>query len=476
MPLHEALLHTECPICLQPLDCRLRPPRSHPASPLSPATAGSAVTSASNLYSSETTSPLQLTGPGNSTGGGGEFRVTFAPGVYVSDAADPWDPRLAVSAPGSPRDGSPLRHGDSGGDYRALPPPFGTEEAAAGVVVLPCGHLLHYLCAMQLCEYAAHLSCPVCRLKLASGADMILFRPRLRVPSAAASVPEALPLSPSQQGGGRVGDSTSRKRARAGASGVLDRVAVPVPDGLDEDSNSVQLVASSAASVLEGGDGSDVDVVRVATAGAGGGSSPGVPPPRHDANGDPSAAAAGTRISFIAVADAEDTEADITIVGARQLPPSQAYAEMLLRATTTWAARTDTLRARVEHLEKSQQQLQSDCGELERTLAVARRRREMLLNVPSSKDSQDALQSMQRLRELRHLCLETRTSMTTTTAQLADAVRDHAELRRQTDKYTRKLARLECGKSEDGADEVDALAVVAAHHLRRRHAAADPPQ
>ncbi|KEG11079.1 hypothetical protein DQ04_03001040 [Trypanosoma grayi] len=47
-----------------------------------------------------------------------------------------------------------------------------------GIVVLPCGHLLHFLCAVQLYEYKEGATCPICRQPLKSTADFVLFSPR----------------------------------------------------------------------------------------------------------------------------------------------------------------------------------------------------------------------------------------------------------------------------------------------------------
>ncbi|KAG5499561.1 hypothetical protein JIQ42_05034 [Leishmania sp. Namibia] len=485
MLLHEALVHTECPICLQPLDCRLRPPPSRPACTPSrgtsaTATTGIGSTSSSGAPGGSPHSPLQPSRP-NATGGAGEFRITFGPGVYGSDAADPWHPSLTVPTPAPPHE-APDSSVQNRSAYNESRLPFSgdgsdlpghghsacsssgssSEEGAAGVVVLPCGHLLHHLCVMQLCEYATHLSCPVCRLKLASDADVILFRPQLRVSSiAAAQALVSVPSSCYEAEGKCMTATATRKRSRAEEAGREEGEA-PYAGSLRADGDatgSLQSASCESASQRVG-----VPYRAVAC-------TPTVQPSRerrtatpifgHDVGPTDTGAAPETpalpgvwRQNSSADASTSQGEDDITIVGARQLPPSQAYAELLLRTTASWAARTETLKARVEHLERSRQLLQSDCSELERTLTVARRRREVLLNLPSSKEQEDALRSAHRLRELRRLCLETRAAITTATAQLAEAVRDHAEVRRQTEKYTRKLARLEGGEG-GGSTTVD---------------------
>ncbi|GET89479.1 hypothetical protein, conserved [Leishmania tarentolae] len=473
MLLHEALLHTECPICLQPLDYRLRPPHGHPASPPSSTTSavastGSGVCSSTTVSTHSPHSPMQLSGS-NASGGAGEFCITFAAGVYGSDSTDPWHPSLVVPSPASPHEApSPLDqrrfvHSElcpliSGGGANLTGSTHtadsSSDEGAAGVVVLPCGHLLHYLCAMQLCEYATHPSCPVCRLKLASGVDLILFRPQLRLSLiAAAQASSGVPSNdPCTEGecknsismrkrcqtdeAGREGGHTQYTDSRRADSEGTTSVQV-CPPASELQRGCVLDPASVHASTLESGDdGTSSNVVL-----------------RDDVEPTDTCAVPQTQGSIGASRqdnggglDTNQGEDDITIVGARQLPPSQAYAELLLRTTATWAARAETLKERVEHLERSQQLLQSDCSELENTLTVARRRREALLNFPSAKDEQDTLLSVQRLSELRSLCLETRTTMASTTAQLAETIRSHAEVRRQIDKYMRKLSRLESGK------------------------------
>ncbi|KAG5476419.1 hypothetical protein LSCM1_04124 [Leishmania martiniquensis] len=483
MLLHEALVHTECPICLQPLDYRLRPPPSHPTSTLSCSTSATVTAGrgSTTRTSASGSSPLQLSGP-SAAGGAGEFRITFAPGVYGNDAADPWHPNLAVSPPAPPHavpgfsDESSFAHNESrlhfsggGSEFPGNGHSGSSDEGAAGVVVLPCGHLLHYLCAMQLCEYAAHLSCPVCRLKLASDADVVLLRPQLRGSSvAAAQAPADLPSRCSNVEGTSMSSTALRKRSRAegvGEEGEEARHANSKrADGSATDSSQLSPLVSTAQRVCF----PDRAVAGASTAPSGRERRVATPLWGHDEAPKDTGAVPVTQ-TLLSVSrqkssvdvDASPGEDDITIVGARQLPPSQAYAELLLRTTATWADRAETLKERVEHLERSRQLLQNDCSGLERTLTVARRRREVLLNTPSSKDAQDALRSAQRLRELQRLCLETRAAITTTTAQLAEAIRDHAEVRRQTEKYTRKLSRLE-GRKGHGGTGGDTAAVVRA--------------
>ncbi|CAG9576438.1 conserved hypothetical protein [Leishmania major strain Friedlin] len=490
MLLHEALVHTECPICLQPLDYRLRPPPSRPASPPSFGTStvaatGSETTSSTTASGHSPRSPLQLSGS-NASGRAGEFCITFAPGVYGSDATDPWRPSLAVLSPASPHE-APSPSGQHIVAHSELCSPFSgrgadlsgsghtanssSDEGAAGVVVLPCGHLLHYLCAMQLCEYAIHPSCPVCRLKLASGADLILFRPQLRVSLiAAAQASSGVSFDGVYIEGEHNSAISVRKRSRLEEAEREDD-HMQCTDGHladGEDTSSVQ--ACSPQSGSQRGCVPGPAVAHTSTSQSGGELSAPLLILGDDLEPTDTCAApktqgspATSRQSSGGDADANQGEDDIMIIGARQLPPSQAYAELLLRTTATWAARAETLKARVEHLERSQQLLQSDCTELERTLTVARRRREVLLNLPSSKDEQDALPSAQRLRELRRLCLETRTAMSSTTTQLAEAVRGHAEVRRQTEKYMRKLSRLESGTGigRAGGDTTTAAAAKA---------------
>ncbi|CAM39381.2 conserved hypothetical protein [Leishmania braziliensis MHOM/BR/75/M2904] len=461
MLLHEALLCTECPICLQPLGCRIRPPHSRPASPpilVTPArvtTDNSEATSSTSPSGSSPHSPLQLDGL-TTLGEANEFRITFAPGVYGIDAADPWHPSLATPSPASPHElsssldqrsfalsGASLSGSGHAADSSSV-------EGTTGVVVLPCGHLLHYLCAMQLCEYATHPSCPVCRLKLASDADLILFRPQLRASSiVAAQAPVGISFSCTSA-------ITTRKRRRPEEAERVEHCTQCADNhGTDDNANSGQVFSLESASQRVCAP--SPAVVHTLTSKSGGECSATTRILKDvlaltDACATPKTLISpGTsRQEIGSDVDASQDEDDITIVGARQLPPSQAYAELLLRTTATWTERAETLKTRVEHLERSQQQLQSDCSELERTLTVARRRRELLLTSSSPKDEQDTLRSAQRLRELRRLSLETRTAMLTSTAQLAEAIRDHAEVQRQTEKYMRKLSRLDCEKGDGG--------------------------
>ncbi|KAG5501874.1 hypothetical protein JKF63_04144 [Porcisia hertigi] len=487
MLLHEALVHTECPICLQPLGCHLRAPPSRPVSPLcvTPSAAATAHGDATSSTSTPGSSSYLLAGSSgsNTSGGLGEFRITFAPGVYGSDATDPWHPSLPLQLPASPREapGSSHPHSFVHGGERVpfsegdghLPGTGGTtaggdgDEGSAGVVVLPCGHLLHYLCAIQMCEYVTNPSCPVCRLTLTSTFDLILFRPRMR----SSSIVEARATAGDSSTrayvdkGGRTSVTATRKHCRSEEVGGEDSQTPIVEDDLvnSNDANKVQVHSSGPA--LGRGSLATWGIAYTSTSHSAGERNAvtltlcdGLETtalctvPKVQASAAKSPQMNGDDVN---TSQGED---DITIVGTRQLPPSQAYTELLLRTSTSWIGRTETLRTRVEHLERSQQQLQNDCVELKRTLTVARRRREVLLDLPSSKDEQDALRSAQRLHELRRLCLETRTAMRATTAQLAEAIRDHAEVRRQTEKYMRKLSRMGVGKECERAGNSSAAA------------------
>jgi phage shock protein A len=499
MLLHDALLQAECPICLQQLGYVVPPPPSRPESPQHDAYGGFLTTASpftsGSYVSSITHSPISLPNRSSSNvEADSEFRITFAPGVYGSDAADPWDPSFALATSNS---AGPPSH-TSGASASTTPPHADnnggpadnagkTGESACGVAVLPCGHLLHYLCATQLCEYAPHPFCPVCRKKLCSAADLVLFSPRARAPArtAATAATVSTPIVPqvgsSLEGEGvREGVSSGkRKRGRReeqiGPQHPSDHPSAYSLDG--EERSNVTIISDEAVAhttmepskdgVLGGTKltGSNADEVRVDSAST----STALIEPLSSSTGT-----AGThtsrptspRSSAAARTQTRDKhnvgEDDILIIGARQLPPVQAYAELLLRTTATWADRTDVLKARVTHLERSQQQLQSDCAELDRTLTAARRRRELLLNLPSASPTRgtsgggaEALPAFERLRELRRLCGETRTAMTEATVQLAASTREHAEVRRQIEKYTRKLLRLNASEVETEQRSVD---------------------
>ncbi|KAK7194382.1 Ring finger domain/Zinc finger, C3HC4 type (RING finger) containing protein [Novymonas esmeraldas] len=428
--LHEALVHTECPICLQPLGNSIE------------ATPPTQDTSPSSTSHTPHAPPPPLRSVADAAGRTGEFHILVAPNVYGTDDDDPWLPTLAATS----AETRPTRTSAAVAAASAGSSGSGSSEAADVVVVLPCGHLLHLLCAMQLCEYAQHPSCPVCRLKLSSSADVVHFSPRSRPQvaqhhrgRAEVAVVGRTTNTPT------TADTPKRRRVEAGRGGSGSAPSADVPHTHDdhhhedeeeeEDSNSVQVVVvppPPPPSTYTAGDGAEVGAAAEAAE-------------AEDRSGD--AVVLGEESSGSesgAPSAARQTEAEITLVGARQLPPSQAYAELLLRTSSSWAVRAETLEARVGHLEASQRQLQSDCSELERTVAVARRRREVLLSVPSSKEDEDATRmAAQRLRELRRLCVDTRTAITSTTALLAQAIRESAEVQRQMEKYTRKLARLD---------------------------------
>ncbi|AAZ12142.1 Ring finger domain containing protein, putative [Trypanosoma equiperdum] len=55
-----------------------------------------------------------------------------------------------------------------------------TSGALEGIAVLPCGHLLHFTCAMQLYEYKTGAQCPICRHPLKRKSDILCFHPQCR--------------------------------------------------------------------------------------------------------------------------------------------------------------------------------------------------------------------------------------------------------------------------------------------------------
>lgn len=476
MQLHEALLQSECPICLQPLNFAVQPPPSRPASPLTTShTASSPTTHPSSSSSSSSPHSLILlpSAPLSEGEENRDFRITFAPGVYGSDAADPWHPSFELPTHSSAPTGSLTTDADLNPLSSASPSSRPTtDESASGVAVLPCGHLLHYLCAMQLCEYAAHPSCPVCRMKLTSTADLILFHPRARAPARVAT-PVAVTVAATGSGGSRKGRenaNTPRGTGWSSSSKVREQ-----QDDENSGSNSVMVLGDESETQLTDVQGDDETV----TSASAHGTAPASPlgdladmnvttpsPPHLPASGTPGSATSDAHGTQHTISTASRTtsgssiEDEILILGARQLPPAQAYAELLLRSTASWSDRAAVLKTRVSHLEKSQQQLQRDCAELETTLLTARRRREVLLNVPAGGggphgNGADSISlatsaSFDRLRELRRLCDETRTAMAAATAELAATTREGAEVRRQMDKYGRKLSRLEAG---DGVEE-----------------------
>lgn len=69
-------------------------------------------------------------------------------------------------------------------DGAAEPRPAEDGESDSGIVVLPCGHLFHYVCFAQLAEYAMthdkeKCACPVCRAKVSpDDAIPLRWRPR----------------------------------------------------------------------------------------------------------------------------------------------------------------------------------------------------------------------------------------------------------------------------------------------------------
>ncbi|ORC87560.1 uncharacterized protein TM35_000211660 [Trypanosoma theileri] len=109
-----------------------------------------------------------------------EFRITFAPGVPRLNDGNELGidsiTRTFLSAVEEYRKKEKRSHGLSPGDLDESHVNMGNE----GIVVLPCGHMLHFPCAVQLYEYKNDAKCPICRQPLKGVSDFLLFSPSQR--------------------------------------------------------------------------------------------------------------------------------------------------------------------------------------------------------------------------------------------------------------------------------------------------------
>ncbi|EPY17349.1 hypothetical protein STCU_10670 [Strigomonas culicis] len=127
--LEDALRHAECPICLLPLQ--------------------GGGTASQNSGAAPTTASAQGPPSPPFARGGAHFDITFAPGV-----------RETLT------------------DFHRSSPDYDSDD---GVVMLQCGHIYHYACALQLFEHEREKSkCPLCRHAVRKEKDLIPFRPQRR--------------------------------------------------------------------------------------------------------------------------------------------------------------------------------------------------------------------------------------------------------------------------------------------------------
>lgn len=449
MDFAEALLHSECPICLQRLNVCLK---DDTEGSISATTSSSALSSSSMLTGTSiaTIYPSSPSLPGTADGDASDgFNIMYAPSVLIANPQLANSVRRSAVVAGCELAKNDANADESGGDD------------GGGVVVLFCGHLLHYLCATQLCEYTEHPSCPVCRTVIASTDEMVRFSPRQR-PSAVQKSRDAAasamiasvqsPLSPPATAAIKV-RSTQQRCASVSESSFGSGVSSVVQDGTEEGADGRGAtcrpskrsrheeghrirnpVAETEVIVdVDGEQHHDGEVSVSSTKKTSGAADI----PRGDADDavEQSGRRRQRRSSSCGVTD------DITIVGARQRLPSEAYCSFLNRMCDPWQRRSENLRARAVHLASSAGQLEADNRELEATLMAARRRREVL-NLAFPEQNQLARASDQRLCDLRQLARESQASLSTSTAELVAAVREHGDLQRQVEKYQRKLSRL----------------------------------
>ncbi|KAF5222375.1 hypothetical protein ECC02_004656 [Trypanosoma cruzi] len=165
MFLFDAMRHAECSICLQ----TLLPGTGSSASP------SNGVSPEKKLPSPPRVSPAPQLGEVSSREE--EFRITFAPGVSRQDTTD--DFMTFINALDMYRRAA-KKHGSRHRTSREVGCGVTPCGADHGIVVLPCGHLLHFLCAIQLHEYSNHPTCPICREAIKSPEDCVLFLPLSR--------------------------------------------------------------------------------------------------------------------------------------------------------------------------------------------------------------------------------------------------------------------------------------------------------
>ncbi|KAG8342226.1 hypothetical protein TRVL_06948 [Trypanosoma vivax] len=152
----------ECPICLQ----MLLPSEGRDSS--SPKRDGANNSTVPQTVSESTTS----TGEG--------FSILFSANAmlnYTRDMARSLASSLELLH-------SLSTHGSASGEApQAQIHPACSSGEQNDVAVLPCGHMLHFLCANQLYEYRKSATCPICREPIRDLRDILLFAPRGRQPT-----------------------------------------------------------------------------------------------------------------------------------------------------------------------------------------------------------------------------------------------------------------------------------------------------
>lgn len=306
-----------------------------------------------------------------------------------------------------------------------------------GIAVLMCGHMLHYLCVMQLYEYTKQATCPVCRAPVADASSIVRFAPRNKfaahtaaVHSHASSASASMPLS----------------SASSYASAVVARLGVTVPpahangegDDVVDGHSSHLLEHMCTADGREGGadDARTHTRKRLREGRVDGADRPGREDDARTVCDDEGAHREESDRVGLGERDTTMTGGveggdDVTIVGTRHVPQFQVYRDRLLRVTSLYHARADTLVARKEQLQSSLRQLTEDCSLLDMTVSAARQRYEMMCS-----DGEVA-----HVDELRRLCAETKRACDSATTELASTMRINAQIKRQMEKYNRRLRR-----------------------------------
>lgn len=363
--LEDALRHAECPICLLPLQ--------------GGATASQSSDTSASGHATNTTHPLTSFSSISVTRSGDLFSISFAPGV-----------REALNG----LEKSPHDHSSGGED---------------AVVVLKCGHIYHYLCALQLFEHEREKSkCPLCRRAVHAETDLIPFRPQRRVETLSAE-PVVVPAT-----------HTRRKRQRSSSSSLSPVVSAASSDSSDRNDS--------------------VEEVTTATVARHGSTSPHRTRKHRRTRKCSSTPPASLVSSGVDDEDAEmETERSdgVQLVETRQQPPNTIYVQQLLRASDLFKTRATTLHERESDLLLSKKQLEEDCADLETAVAEARRRGELLCPPAGDRNSIEAQAT--RLAQLRLSCAEMQRSSNRVASEMSAAIHENASLKKEIEKYASKL-------------------------------------
>lgn len=306
-------------------------------------------------------------------------------------------------------------------------PTTALSRVLSNVVVLPCGHLFHHFCFLQLIEYGNSISgcqCPVCRLPVPDpsvDAVRLQFRPRPHgaVPAASgASVPStALPVgvAESEPPCDTAAKGPSRRRERK----VTMTGDEPHASKVEREGKAVKRTREASCEAEE--DEEEEERKKGSLS------------PSEVRQKDRSTEAFTPPPSFSVVSPVPlEERQEVELVKEVYIPPAQAYCALLDRLSTSAEERLERLRSRSAPLSARREQLKEEVEELRYSAETAKRRVELIKGTATTEKWGELVKVTQELKYMVDCC----------TAELAVASREGQSLDRQIGKYKAKLEAL----------------------------------